>query len=144
MKARCVSMAVLIVSLALMSSGASGGLVQRSNPAEIRRGLATQPQEQNVELVGQIGGVVATVAGQGSYAYVGVGPRLIILDVSDPAYPSIAGQTGMLPGVVRGVALAAADPAGRTYAYVAAGEAGLVILHLLMHPMYVPLVAKGY
>lgn len=36
----------------------------------------------NVELVGQIGGNVLAVTLQGSYAYVSVGPRLIILNSS--------------------------------------------------------------
>ncbi len=85
--------------------------------------LQEPPQaEQNVELVGQIGGTTEAVAVQGNYAYIGLGPRLVILDVSTPASPSLAGQTGILPAVVRGLAVAG------NYAYVAADDQGLRII----------------
>ena len=77
--------------------------------------LAVEPNIQNVELVGQIGGVSYAVAVQGNYAYLGVGPRLVVLDISNPANPTVVGQTEVLPGVVQGVAVAG------NYAYVAAG-----------------------
>jgi PKD repeat protein len=78
----------------------------------------------NVELVGQIGGATYAVAVQGSYAYIGVGPRLVILDVSDPAHPAVIGQTGVLPGIVQGVAVSG------NYAYVADGGGGLRIINI--------------
>ena len=61
---------------------------------------------------------------QGHYAYVGVGPRLVILDVSDPSHPILVGQTAAFPGVVEGVAVV-----GNT-AYVAAGTAGLRVINV--------------
>ena len=73
---------------------------------------------------GQIGGLSYAVAISGTLAYAGVGPRLVILEISDPTQPAFLGQTGVLPGVVRGVA-AAGD-----YAYVAAGSAGLRIIQV--------------
>jgi hypothetical protein len=79
---------------------------------------------QNVELVGQIGGPTCAVALQGDYAYIGVGPRLVILNVADPAHPTAVGQTGVLPNVVRGVAVAG------SYAYVADGEGGLRVINV--------------
>jgi len=82
------------------------------------------PNAQNVELVGQIGGACRAVAVQGNYAYVGVGPRLVVLDVSDPTKPAIRGQTAVLPAVVRDVALAGG------YAYVAVGWAGLRVVDI--------------
>lgn len=48
----------------------------------------------NVEFVGQIGGVTYAVA-RGNYAYIGVGLRLVILDVSIRAHPTFVGQTGV-------------------------------------------------
>jgi hypothetical protein len=77
---------------------------------------------QNVDLVAQIGGATYAVAAQGNYAYIGVGPRLVILDVSDPARPVVVGQTGALPGVVLGLAVAG------SYAYVADRDAGLRVV----------------
>ena len=120
MKARIFGLFVLVVSLALLSS-ASGARAQEP-PSTSWEGVVAQQQAQNVELVGQIGGPVYAVALQGNYAYVGVGPRLVILNVSDVAHPVVVGQTDILPGVVEGVAVA-----GNT-AYVADGSSGLRIV----------------
>ncbi|MBC8254828.1 MAG: hypothetical protein H8E35_12500 [Ardenticatenia bacterium] len=56
------------------------------------------------EVVGQIGGPVYAVAVQGNYAFVGIGPRLVVLDISDSMHPAFVGQTGVLPGSVSAVA----------------------------------------
>jgi len=77
---------------------------------------------QNVELVGQIGGVTSAVAVQGRYAYIGVRLRLVILNVADPAHPAVVGWMGVLPDVVGDVVVSG------TYAYVAAGDGGLRII----------------
>ncbi|MFZ1598054.1 MAG: hypothetical protein WAW26_19580, partial [Anaerolineae bacterium] len=76
-----------------------------------------------VELVGQIGGAVNAVAVEGRYAYVGVGPRLVILDVNDPAHPVMIGKSPVLPDVVQGVSVVG------SLAYVADGyDGGLQII----------------
>ena len=62
------------------------------------------------------------MAVQGRYAYVGVGPRLLVVDVGDPTRPVAVGRTGVLPGVVRGVAVSGA------YAYVANWAGGLRVI----------------
>jgi len=59
-----------------------------------------------VELVGQIGGATYAVAVQGNYAYVGVGPRLVILNTADLTNPVVVGQTGVLPGIVEDLVVA--------------------------------------
>ncbi|MCR4407133.1 MAG: hypothetical protein NUW24_09465 [Anaerolineae bacterium] len=86
--------------------------------------VVSAQQAQNVELVSQIGGLVKAVALQGNYAYVGVGPRLVILNVSDAAHPAVVGQTGVLPGVMEGVVVSG------NYAYVAAGDGGLCVINV--------------
>jgi len=89
---------VFILTVALMSS-ASGTAAQR-----LARNLPSQQREAgeevsaaypspNVQLVGQIGGDAVAIAVQGSHAYVGLGPCLIILDISDPTHPTEAGKT---------------------------------------------------
>ena len=65
-----------------------------------------QDSTEPIEFVGQMGGSVYAVMVQDNYAYLGVGPRLVILDVSEPANPIIAGQTTTLPDVVTGVYVA--------------------------------------
>jgi len=83
-----------------------------------------QGEAQNVELVGQIGGSTYAVAVQGDYAYIGVGPRLVILDISTPRSPSVIGQTDVLPDIVQDVVVADG------YAYIADGSSGLRIIDI--------------
>lgn len=49
--------------------------------------------ELRIDLVGQWGGSANAVDMHGSYAFVGIGPRLVVLDLSDPAHPRRSGQT---------------------------------------------------
>jgi len=102
-----------------------------SGPASLGQGMAVAPRPLaapaqanalNVELVGQVGGWCAAVAVQGRYAYLGVGPRLVVLDVSDPEQPVVVGQTAVLHGLVRDIALSG------TLAYVAADQGGLRVV----------------
>jgi len=88
--------------------------------------ISGPPTSENVGLVGQIGGSVFAVDIRNSYAYIGVGPRLEILDISNPANPSVVGQTEVLPGLVADIEVAEAG--GKVYAYVAASGGGLRII----------------
>ncbi len=58
-----------------------------------------------LELGEPIGGSVYGVGLVGDVAWMGVGPRLMTFDVSDPAAPVRIGTTGMLPEIVRDVAV---------------------------------------
>jgi hypothetical protein len=60
----------------------------------------------HVELVRQIGGATQAVAVRGDCAYLGIGPRLVVLDISDPAHPVVIGQSPLLEGLVRDIILA--------------------------------------
>jgi hypothetical protein len=75
-----------------------------------------------LEFVGQIGGAILAVDTDGRYAYVGVGPRLVTVDVRDPRSPRRAGETAQLGDLVRDVVVAG------DRAYVAAGTAGLAVV----------------
>lgn len=86
--------------------------------------LATAAISQNVDFVGQIGGPSYAVAVSGTLAYVGIGPRLLILDVSAPATPTVVGQSSVMPDIVEGVAVAG------SYAYVAAERSGLHVINI--------------
>ncbi len=88
-------------------------------------GVATaQGNSITLELVGQIGGPTQAVAVQGNYAYVGVGLRLVVLDISDPTTPTVVGTTEPLPHFVEDVVV------NGTVAYVAAGGAGMYMLNI--------------
>ena len=124
MKAR---LCVFILSLTLLLS-ALGAVAQGTTPSlparhwETGEAVVSQDRSRNVQLVGQIGGDTNAVAVRDHYAYIGIGPRLVILDVSNPALPTVVGKTDVLPGNAEGVALAG------DYAYVAAGGDGLRII----------------
>lgn len=61
----------------------------------------------------QWGGPTNAVAVQGRYAYLGVGHRLQIFDVSNPDNPILVGQSAVLPREIRDVAVSG------NYAYIA-------------------------
>ena len=84
----------------------------------------TQPNPQaagSLELVGQFGGSAAAVAVSGNFAYLGQGPRLVVLDISDTANPLFMNQSEILPGIVLGVEVEDG------YVYVTTGYGGLYI-----------------
>jgi hypothetical protein len=78
--------------------------------------------EVQLEVVNQVGGAINTVAVEGNLAYVGVGPRLVILDVSNPQAPVMVGQSDILPTIIRDVVVA------NGFAYVATGTAGVWVV----------------
>ncbi len=96
--------------------------------------LPAEPgMETNFEFLGQIGGSAYAVTVAGDNAYLGQGPRLVILDVSIPSTLKVIGQSEVLPGIVLGVQLAG------NYAYVATRYGGLHILDVgdPAHPVLV-------
>ncbi|MBN1875299.1 MAG: carboxypeptidase regulatory-like domain-containing protein [Anaerolineae bacterium] len=56
----------------------------------------SQVTEQNINLIDQFGGRVYAVSTYAHYAYVGIGPRMVILDISNPTVPVFVGQTPIL------------------------------------------------
>ncbi len=121
MRIRLFVMIAIVLSLLLMIS-VPRTLAQGPEPGGLGDPVTALQHAQNVELVGQIGGAAMAVAVQGNFAYVGVGPRLVILDISDPTSPAIVGQTNVFPHYAVGV-----DVVG-SYAYVANGYSGLRIV----------------
>ena len=75
-----------------------------------------------VELVGQWGGPSYAVAVSGDRVYVGMGPRLVVFDVSIASDPTQLGKSAVLPGIVSGVAVSG------SYTYVASGSEGLLVI----------------
>jgi len=64
---------------------------------------AAQGSESGWRMVGQVGGATQAIAVQGDYAYVGVGLRLVVLDVSDPAELREVGASQPFPHFVEDV-----------------------------------------
>jgi hypothetical protein len=66
-------------------------------------------------LVNQIGGETYSVKLQGNYAYMGVGPRLVVLDITSPGQPVVIGQTEVISNSITDIEISG------SYAYVTEG-----------------------
>jgi hypothetical protein len=64
------------------------------------------------------------VAVQDDTVYLGRGPRIVILDVSDPTSPRLVGQSDVLDGVVQDIVVL------EGLAYIAAADAGLRVVDI--------------
>lgn len=126
---------ILVTLVTVFALGLSGAVVaQGPQPAQVDNVAAlpstgnlhqlTAQQARNVTLVGQVGGIANAVVVQGIYAYLGIGPRLVILDVSEPALPTLIGQTAVLPNIVEDVAVVG------SCAYLALNDSGLRIIDI--------------
>jgi len=62
-------------------------------------------EPQGFEFIGQLGGSSVAVAARGDTVYLGQGPRVVALDISDPASPRLMAESPVLPGLVMGLAL---------------------------------------
>ncbi|MFZ3080923.1 MAG: NosD domain-containing protein [Bellilinea sp.] len=86
--------------------------------------LPTKNQLTGWGAIGQAGGPTQGIAVQGEYAYIGVGPRLVVVDISDPANPRPVGASAPFDYFVQGITISG------THAYVATGTAGLYIVEI--------------
>lgn len=77
-----------------------------------------------LDMIGQMGGANYAAAVAGDLLFTGSGPRLLVFDASDPNQLAQLGQSEVLPGVVRALAVEGA------YAYVAAGKGGLQVIDI--------------
>ena len=125
-----VSILVIILVLVIVPAGLVDAQRDSLNlDTEPTGGGPAQPDERlesglSLRMVGQVGGRTEDVAVQGDYAYVAVGLRLVVLDVSDPTAPAEIGSTMPFSEFVEGVTVSG------SLAYVAAGTAGLWIVDI--------------
>jgi hypothetical protein len=85
--------------------------------------VAPRQQTPVIELAGQIGGLVSTIAVDGRYAYVGVGPRIAVLDLEDPTGPRPVAWSTILPAPVLDLAFEECGVvADREHAAVGGGD----------------------
>jgi hypothetical protein len=119
-----IFLTVLVVSLgchfiAGLTGGDDGNDLEGGQGGEI---IPDTGMDHKLSLQGQIGGSSYAVAVQGDYAYLGVGPRLYVLETSDLSAPKFMGQSGAMPGVVQSMV------ASGSYVYVAAGKGYLRVI----------------
>jgi hypothetical protein len=118
-------MSILLVAvLCTMAASVPSGALKTMELGEISGGglAATAATPRTLELVSQMGGPTYAAVVEGNLLYFGVGPRLVIWDVSDPTAPVLLGQTGMLRDVVVDI-----DVAGG-FAYLACERGGLRVV----------------
>lgn len=86
--------------------------------------------EMSWHVTGQVGGPTSAVALQTNHAFVGVGFRVVIYDVSSPGAPTEVGSTAALSDLVTAISVSGAR------AFVTAGSAGLRIFDIsdVTHP----------
>lgn len=87
--------------------------------------LGLPPNWQPV-IYGQIGGFSEAIAAADHYVYVGIGTRLVIFDVADPANPVVVGRTPVLTERLTTIALSG------TFAYL--GMPGQLLIYDVRDP----------
>jgi hypothetical protein len=112
---------IIIISLAFI--GLYIVRVNLANPARLPVRSLYLSESLNVELVEQLGGGISSgqvkpLAVRGNLVYSGMGPRLVVLDISDPSHISILGQSDIIPGMIGEIALMG------NYVYIASGPHG--------------------
>jgi parallel beta-helix repeat protein len=102
---------------------------------------AGQALSETWMLVGQVGGSTQAIAIDGNTAYAGIGLRLTLLNVTNPASPVLLGSNAPFADFVQDIAV------GNNRAYVAAGGAGVGIVDVTdaAHPVTLGTwVSSGY
>jgi hypothetical protein len=85
----------------------------------------TESSWQNaLTYIDQYGGSTNSVAVKGDFAYMGQGPRMVVLDISNPGAPIFISESELLPGLVMGVEV------DGDYAYVTTMFSGLNIFDI--------------
>lgn len=105
----------LVLTLTVFAMAHPNTLVVASSDG-IDTGSIPYAVTENLQMLSQIGGATRSVFVQGDFAFIGEGPRLTVLDVSNPISPTIHGQTELLSGVVESVFVSG------NYAYVLHSE----------------------
>jgi hypothetical protein len=106
----------------------SQGLVSAfvpSQPMAESELMPTMPpvkMETSLEVIGQAGGALTAKAIAGDLGYLAIGPRLVIVDLSNPSTAEVLGQSDLLPGLVDAILLL------DHYAYLFISKSGLAVL----------------
>ena len=113
--------AALMILVGTVSVSAQGGVIESDAPIALP-GVAPTPAatQPDATQAGEVYGIAAS----GSYAYLGQGNKLVIVNVSNPASPTFAGQTGDLGGTVFDIAISG------SYAYVVTGGGALKVVNI--------------
>ncbi len=76
-----------------------------NNPLQTDNSTNGNANPQMLELIGQLGGSSGAIVVEGGIAYIGQGPRVVVVDISAADAPRVLGETKVLPGLVEGISL---------------------------------------
>ena len=82
------------------------------------------PTAPELRFINQIGGSTTAIAKKANHVFVGIGPRLVALNVVNPQQPLFTGQTDVFLDLIRDIVI------WGDHAYVAAGANGLRIIRI--------------
>jgi len=116
-----IVLSLLLLFSASVSASVPNRTIAASTPSRFDFEYKTN---QYIDVVGQYDGAVKAVAVRGDIVYVGVGPRIIVLDVHDVTEPKEVGKSDVLPELVEDILI------NGDHAFVANGAAGVQVLSL--------------
>ena len=96
----------LLLTAAILGAASGARPVPRGAAAP----LATQTHPGIAQPWGQVGGAMNAAVAHSGLIWLGLGPRVVVVDPSTPARPRVVGRSPMLPGVVTDLALATDPP----------------------------------
>ncbi|MFQ5460913.1 MAG: hypothetical protein ACE5EL_08975, partial [Anaerolineae bacterium] len=109
-RARAPSLVIVAMAVAAGVAVAPGAGPQQG------QGVAAQAEDVGAagdgDLLAQVGGLPARVRVQGGRAFVAQGPRVVIVDMTDPDAPVVAGRTDLLSADVKDLAVESAGATG--------------------------------
>ena len=121
----------IVFSLLLVASSFAGMHVAQAQAVQATAlpplnviAAAAPPPASQVNLIGQLGGILKGAAIAGNYAFLAEGARLTILDISNPAVPVVVGKTAPFAELIQGISI---SPDGN-HAYLAVGNLGLRVV----------------
>jgi hypothetical protein len=118
-----VTLAVGIIAFSLL--GTMAVLAEgptTTSPHLAGKVVGSVAQSEALDWVGQIGGPVSSVTLHGGDVYLGVGRRMVIVDITDPTQPEFVGQTALQAEAVEAIAV------GGDYAYLTIGVEGIIVV----------------
>ena len=86
--------------------------------------MKAQEHISEFELVDQFGGTVSAVAIEGSHAYMGIGRRLVVVDLSEATHIQYVGSSHLFDDLIYEIKIRDG------YAYTATGSSGLHIIDI--------------
>lgn len=106
----------------ILVSGTGGDRVHAADERRAATDVSSVGDAADLTVFGQVGGMSSGLEVVGGYAYVGVGMRVVVFDISQPSSPKLVGRSPILPSTVRAIQVQAG------MAYVVCGDRGFQVI----------------